>query len=295
VLRRAWRESKADHVSLLAGGVAYAAFLALFPAMIAAVMLYGLVADPADVTRQVEDLAKALPSDAQSLLETQMRGLVEGSSSTLGIGLVIALAAALWAAAGGINGLIEAVNIAYDEVDDRGFLKKRAVALLLTLGGIVFFAVAVTLVAVAPAVFDAIGLGSAGRVVAESLRWIGLVIGVMVALALLYRIAPDRDAPKLRWVSLGAVIATVIWVLASLGFSLYVDNFGKYAKTYGALAGVVVLMLWLYLSAYIVLLGAEINAESEQQTVRDTTKGEPQPLGQRNAVKADSVPEPQER
>jgi len=286
VVRRAWREGKADHVSLLAGGVAYAAFLALFPAVIGAVMLYGLVADPADVTGQVERLARGLPRDAQGMLETRLRAIAEGSQTNLGVGLVVALAAALWAAAGGVNGLIEAINIAYDETDTRGFLKKRAVALLLTLGGVVYFVLAITLVAVAPAAFDAFGLNAAGRVVAEVLRWIVLVAGVMIALAMLYRTAPDRDAPKLRWVSLGAVVATVVWVLASAGFSLYVDNFGRYAKTYGALAGVVVLMLWLYLTAFIVLLGAEINAESEQQTIRDTTRGEPRPVGQPDAVKA---------
>ena len=152
------------------------------------------------------------------------------------------------------------------------------------------FVLAITLVAVAPAMFDALGLDAAGRVAAEVLRWIVLVAGVMVALATLYRTAPDRDAPKVRWVSLGAVVATVAWMIASVGFSLYVDNFGKYAKTYGALAGVVVLMLWLYLTAFIILLGAEINAESEQQIIRDTTTGEPRPLGQRNAVKADTLP-----
>jgi membrane protein len=150
--------------------------------------------------------------------------------------------------------------------------------------------VAVALVAVAPAVLDSVlGTGPL-RWVAEALRWLVLLIAVMIALGVVYRLAPDRDAPKVRWVSVGAVVATVIWLVASVGFSLYVDNFGKYGKTYGALAGVVVLLLWLWITMYIVLLGAEINAEAEQQTAEDTTKGAPRPLGQRNAVKADTLP-----
>ena len=127
-------------------------------------------------------------------------------------------------------------------------------------------------------------------VAAEVGRWLGLVVVVLIALALLYRWAPDRDSPKFRWLSIGAIVATVLWVVASIGFSIYVDNFASYGKTYGSLAGVIVLLLWLWLGAYATLLGAEVNAEMEQQTIKDTTKGEPRPLGQRRAVKADSIP-----
>lgn len=136
---------------------------------------------------------------------------------------------------------------------------------------------------------DSLGLGVVGTVVAQVLRWALLVAVVIVALAVVYRIAPDRDAPRFRWVSPGAVVATVLWVAGSVAFSLYVNNFGSYNATYGALASVVVLMLWLYLTAYIVLLGAEINAESERQTRRDTTRGAPQPMGERRAYAADTV------
>jgi membrane protein len=148
----------------------------------------------------------------------------------------------------------------------------------------------IALVAVAPAVLDnLVGTGPV-RWLLEAARWVLLLIAVMGALAVVYRVAPDRDAPKFSWVSVGAVLATIIWLIASLGFSLYVDNFGKYGKTYGALAGVIVLLLWLWISCYIVLLGAEMNAEAEQQTVKDTTEGTPRPLGDRNAVKADTLP-----
>jgi membrane protein len=291
IVKRAWKEAKTDNISLVAAGVAYYAFLALFPTLIAAVLLYGLIASPQDVQRQVDEIGAALPSEAQSLLSEQMGTIASTSSGVLGIGLVVALLGALWSASGGVNGLITAINIAYDETESRGFVKLRGLSIVLTMGAILFFIVAVVLVAVVPAVADAIGLGALGRLLAEVLRWALLIGAVLVALALLYRLAPDRDAPQFKWVSVGSVVATVIWIVASLAFSLYVDNFGSYGKTYGSLAGVVVLLLWLYVTAFIVLLGAEVNAEAEQQTVKDTTRGEPKPLGERGAVKADSTPE----
>jgi membrane protein len=291
IVKRAWKEAKTDNISLVAAGVAYYAFLALFPTLIAAVLLYGLIASPQDVQQQVDKIGTALPAEAQSLLSEQMSTIAATNSGALGIGLVIALLGALWSASGGVNGLITAINIAYDETETRGFIKMRGLSIALTIGAILFFIVAVVLIAIVPAVADAIGLGALGRLLAEVLRWALLIAAVLVALALLYRIAPDRDAPQFKWVSIGSIVATAIWIVASLAFSLYVDNFGNYAKTYGSLAGVVILLLWLYVTSFIVLFGAEINAEAEQQTVKDTTRGEPKPLGERGAVKADSTPE----
>jgi membrane protein len=290
ILKRAWKEAKADHVPLIAAGVAYYAFLAVFPAIIAAVLLYGLLADPAQVASQVDQIGKALPTSAQDLLAEQMKSLTQTSQQSLGIGLIVSLLAALWSASGGMGNLITAVNITYDEDDERGFVRGKGLSLAMTLGAIVFVVVAIALIAVLPAVVEAIGLPPALQVVVESLRWLGLVVAMMAALAVLYRVAPDRESPKMRWVSVGAVTATVLWVIASIGFSLYVDNFSSYGKTYGSLAGVVVLLLWLWITNYLVLLGAEINAEAEQQTARDTTTGAEQPIGTRGAVKADSTP-----
>ena len=290
VTRRAWREASDDQVPLLAAGVAFYSFLALFPTMIAAVLIYGLVRDPAEVEAQAQELTRALPADAASLLTDQLRALATTSSGSLGLGLVVSLVLALWGASGGVGNLITAINLAYDEEETRGFVKRKALALGLTLGAIVFAVVAIGLVAVAPAVLDSVIGSGPLRWLLEAGRWIGLLAAMSLALAVLYKIAPDRDDPQFRWVSVGAVVATVVWLVASLGFSLYVDNFGSYNETYGALAGVVVLLLWLWLTMYVVLLGAEINAESEQQTVRDTTTGPPEPLGQRGAVKADTLP-----
>ena len=288
--KRAWAEAKTDQVPLLAAGVAFFGFLSLFPAIIAAVMTYGLVANPRQIRDQISGVTDALPKDARSLVMGQIDTITSTPQQSLGIGVVVALALALWSASGGVGNLISAVNLAYDEEETRGFVRRKALALGMTLGAIIFALVAIGLVAVAPAVFDALGLSTAGRLIAEVVRWVLLLALVMAALAVVFRVAPDRDAPKFAWVTIGAIIATVIWLIASLGFSFYVDNFGSYSKTYGSLAAVVVMLLWLWITCYIVLLGAEINAESEAQTVEDTTKGPAKPLGDRGAVKADSLP-----
>lgn len=289
ILRRAWAEQKEDNIGLLAAGVAYYAFTALFPALIAAVTLYGLFADPATVTDQARSLTKSLPADTASVITGQLQSIARTSSGALGVGLVVSLLGALFSASGGVGNVIKAVNIAYDETETRGTIRLRGLALLLTFGAVLFVVVAIGLIAVLPAVLTHLGLGSIGVLLANIARWVALVAFMMIALAVLYRYAPDRDAPKFRWVGLGAVVATVLWVVASAGLSIYVSNFGSYGKTYGALAGVIVLLLWLYITAFIVLLGAEINSESEQQTAKDSTEGPPLPMGQRRAIKADSL------
>lgn len=291
IVKRAWREGKADNVSMLAAGVAFFAFLAIFPAMVAALSVYGLVADPTTVTSQVDSFASALPSGAKGVITDQLTAIAGGNHRGLSISLVVAILLALWSASGGTGNLMKAVNIAYDEDEKRGFLKRRLIAIGLTLGGIVFVLLAVALVAVVPVLLGSLGLGPVAQIAAQVVRWLLLVVLVVVALAVVYRIAPDRDDARVRWVSLGAGLATVVWVIASVGFSLYVNFFGNYQKTYGALAGVIVFLLWLYLTCYVVLLGAEVNAEAEKQTVKDTTTGPPRPMGDRDAVAADTLPD----
>ncbi len=292
IVKRAWAENSADNMPIIGAGVAFFAFLALFPAMIATISLYGLVASPETVARQIQSLSDQLPTEAQALLSTQLNNIVDSSGGALTVSLIISIAAALWSAAGGTGNLITAVNLAYDEVETRGFVKRKLLALGLTFGAIVFVLITITLIAVVPALLDALPLGIVGTILAQVVRW-GLLLGVMAgALSILYRMAPDRDAPKFRWVSLGSIVVTVLWALVSLLFSLYVNNFGSYDKTYGAIAGVIVLMLWLQLTCFLVLLGAEINSEAEHQTAADTTEGEPQPMGQRDATMADELPDP---
>jgi membrane protein len=295
IVRRAWAENKADNMPIIGGGVAFFGFLAIFPALIATISLYGLVASPETVAKTVQSLASiGLPKEAQTLIQQQLDNITSNSGGALTFGLILSILLALWSASGGVSNLVTAINLAYDEVETRNFVKLKLLSLALTLGGIVFFLVTIGLLAVVPAVLDALPLGVVGTILGQVIRWV-LLLGVMAGgLAVLYRVAPDRDAPKFRWVSLGSVVVTVVWAIVSLLFSLYVNNFGSYDKTYGAIAGVIVLMLWLYLTCYLILLGAEINAEAEHQTARDTTEGHPQPMGTRDATVADTLPDPPE-
>ena len=288
VVKRGWAEAKADQVPLLAAGVAYYGFLAIFPSLIATVLIYGLVVRPEKIAEQVGQLTAGLPEDVSKLITDQIT-LASAQQTGAGIAAVLAILLALWAASGGMGNLMTAISAAYDEEEKRSFVKKRALALVLTMGAIVFLIVMLGLVAVFPVIADLID-NSVVRILLQVVRWVLIAVLVSVALAVLYRVAADRDSPKMRWVSVGAAAATVLWLVASLGFSIYVANFSNYAKTYGAIAGIVVMLLWLWITSYAILLGAEINAESEQQTVKDTTKGPEAPLGERDAVKADSLP-----
>lgn len=291
IVKRGWRQSKEHNASLLAAGVAFFSFLSLIPALAATLILYGMVTDPNQAADQVRSWAKALPHDAQQVLTDQLSGLTKTSGGALTLGLIVTLGAALWSASGAMGNLVKALNVSYHEGEERGFVKQRGLALLLTVGGIVFFALAIGLVAVVPALLGHFDLGIAGRLLIQIARW-GLLVGVMIlALGVLYRVAPDRQDPRFRWASVGAIVATVLWVAGSVAFSFYVSNFGSYNKTYGALAGVVVLLLWLYLTCYAILLGAEINSAAELQTGEDTTTGEPLPKGERGATASDAYPE----
>jgi membrane protein len=294
IVKRAWAENKADNMPIIAGGVAFFGFLSIFPTLIAMISIYGLVASPDTVSSEVGTLAKNLPHSAADLIATQLKNITSNSSGSLSVGLVVSILTALWSASSGMSNLITAVNIAYDEAETRSFIKLKALSLALTFGGIIFVLITFSLVAVVPAVISALPLGIVGAVLAQVVNWLLLLAVFAGALSILYRVAPDRDAPRFRWVSLGSVVVTVLWALVSLAFAFYVNNFGSYNKTYGAISGVIVLMLWLYLTCYLVLLGAEINAEAEHQTARDTTEGEPEPMGTRDATVADSLPEPPE-
>jgi membrane protein len=291
ILRRVRAEVKEDNVSLLAAGVAFYAMLAIFPAIIATVTVYGLVADPEQVRSQIGEFAKGLPTGVEQLLTDQLTKAVGAGRQALSIGLVVSLLGVLWSASGGVQGLVKSLNLVYDERETRGFLKLRGLSLLLTLGAIVVAVVAIALVAVFPGFIGGLGLGRIGELAASIARWVVLAVLAMTAFAVVYRFAPDRANPRWRWVSGGAVVALVLWLLGSFGFSWYVDNFGNYNQTYGALAAVIILLLWLFLSAFVVLLGAEFDAETERQTARDTTTGPERPLGERDAEVADTLGE----
>ena len=292
VTRRAFKESSKDNVGIMAGGIAYFGFISFFPALIAGISLFGLVADPETIANQGEGLLAALPQEAQPLIRDQLTAIAATSGGALGFTLILSIVLALWTASGGVGNLMAAINVAYDEEESRGFVKRRGTALVLTFGAIIFVLITLALVALIPVVLGALNLGTFIDVIVQIIRWVLLILLVIVALAIVYRVAPDRDAPQLKWTSVGALVSAALWVLGSIAFSLYVNNFGNYNKTYGALAGVVILLLWLYLTSYIVLLGAEINAEAEKQTQKDTTTGPAKPMGERDAEAADTLADP---
>ena len=284
-------ELKEDQVSLMSAGVAFYLLLALFPALAALVSLYGLFADPDQVAQQVTDLTGALPEEAQSLITDQLESIT-GQSQGIGITLAVSVAAALWAASSGVKHLIGAVNAAYDERETRKFLKLRGLSLVLTIGAVLFATIAIGVIAVLPHLADRLPFGALGQTLVQVGSYVGLAIGFALGLAVLYRYAPDRDAPRWQWVSWGAGIATAVWILGSVAFSVYVSNFASYGETYGSIGAVIVLMLWLVVTAFAIILGAEVNSELEAQTAKDSTVGHPEPMGSRDAVKADELGEP---
>jgi membrane protein len=287
IAKRTAKEVKADQVPLLAAGVAFYTLLALFPAIIAGVSIYGLVADPETVRQQIDRLTQLLSPETATILSQQIRQVTSGAGGALGVATVIGILTALWSASSGMKALITGVNLAYDEAETRKFLKLRGLAVLLTLGAMVLLAVAGATIAGFPPIADALPVVL--QWVVSILRFVLLAVLLVLGLAVLYRYAPNRDEPKWTWVSWGSGIATVLWILASIGFSVYVNSFGNYNKTYGALAGIIILMFWLWLTALIVLVGAELNTEMELQTARDTTKGPEQPMGERGGHAADHV------
>jgi membrane protein len=252
-----------DAVSLLAAGVAFYALLALVPTLVALVSVYGLVANPSDIENNVQDLLDAAPAEVQNLVRSQLSAIVAESPSGLRLGALFGLVAALWLASSGVKNLMTAVNRAYHEEESRGYVKLRAVSLALTLGFVVLGAGSLLALVIAPRALSDMGAAGVTGTVLTIVRW-PLAAGVIVlALALVYRYAPDRRETRWTWASPGALLATVVWLLASVGFSVYTANFGSYNETYGALGAVVVVMLWLYIGAYVVIAGAELNAELE--------------------------------
>jgi membrane protein len=289
ILRRSWGEISDANLFLVAGGVTYAILLALFPGLAALVSIYGLVLNPEQVEKQVSALSGVLPEQSRQLLADELHQLISTSGGALGFSAAFGLLLALWSASRGMSGLITALNIAYEEKERRGFFKLNLLAVGLTvammLGGVVIIA----LIAVLPATVQFIGLGSVTKWLLLVLEWPLLVGVVMLGLAILYRYAPDRDKPQWRWVSPGAIAATTLWIIASIGFTVYVANFNSYDKTYGSLGGAIILLTWLYLSALVVLFGAVINAQSEKQTQKDSTDGPSTAVGNRGAVAADTL------
>ena len=291
IFARVRTEAKEDGVTLMSAGVAFYALLALVPGLVALISIYGLVAKPSDVKNQITSTLSAAPREARDLVTSQLESIVSSAGGGAVFGAVIGIVTALWSASSGVGHLVGAINRAYDEKETRNFLKLKAISLALTVAAILFVVVAFGIIALLPPLLAATGLGAPGRIIIGVLRWVLLLTGMALGLAVVYRYGPDRDQPRWRWVSPGAIVAAVTWVIGSLLFSLYTANFGKYNQTYGSLGAVVILLLWLFLTSLVVILGAEINAELERQTARDTTEGRDEPMGARNATAADTLGE----
>ncbi len=291
ILWRVWEEQSKDNISMIAAGVAYYAILALFPAIAAAVSIYGLVADPGTIEGQFDTLAGFLPGEALQVLKDQARMVASAPSGGLSIGVAVGLLFTLWSASRGVNALIGALNIAYEEEEKRGFIRLAVTSVVMTLGGILFLIVTLAVVVVVPTILNLVPLGPTWEWAVRLVRWPILGAAILLALAVLYRYAPSRAEPKWRWVTWGSVAAGGIWLLGSIGFSIYVANFGNYNEAYGSVGAVVILLLWLNLTAYAILLGAELNAEMEHQTAKDTTDAPEKPMGQRGARMADTLGE----
>lgn len=289
IAKRTWTAMGDDHVVIVAAGVAFFALLALFPAITALISIAALVMDPADVEAQLEQAAGMLPEEAASIIQGQARDVAEGAGTGAGLAAFAGIALALYSASKGMKALMKGMNIAYDEPESRSFIKLNAVALALTLFLIFGLLVALGAVVVLPVIVGAIGLGDALQGLLTYAIWPVLAVLTIFGLAVIYRYGPSREVAQWRWLSPGALVATLLWIIASIAFSIYVRNFGAYNETYGALGGMIILLTWLWASAFIVLMGAELNAETEHQTGRDTTTGAARPKGERGAKMADEV------
>lgn len=248
------------NLTLVAAGVAFYGFLAFVPSLIAFISIYGLVADPHDVTRQVHDVASALPREVQSFLEFQLRSIVNASTANVSTALVIAIVLALWSASGGMAALVTGIHVAHERDEPKSFVIKRGKALALTFGAIVFLGIVFFLIAALPPLIADAGLGTEGRILFGVLRWPILGAVMITGIGLLSRFAL-KDHPRARFGFLtpGAVVATLGWLIVSALFAVYTANFASYSKTYGALASIVVLLLWLWLSSLLILVGAEFD------------------------------------
>ncbi|NDV02402.1 YihY/virulence factor BrkB family protein [Pseudoroseicyclus tamaricis] len=288
--KRAFAEMQADHVSLIAAGVAFYGLLALFPAITAFFAIGGLILSPEEVTAQMQNFSSVMPERAAEIVLTQASEVAGSQDAGLGLAALFGLALALYSASKGVGSLIEGLNIAYDETETRGFIKLKLLTLALTVMLVIGMVAGLSATIVLPSVFSLFNLPPSLEQILGLARWAVLLVMTVIGLSTLYHFGPDRSAPRWSWLLPGAALACVLWLLASIGFAIYAENFGSYNESFGALAGVIVLLMWLWISAFVLLLGAELNSEAEQQTFHDTTVGPDMPMGMRGAVKADTPP-----
>jgi membrane protein len=289
ILLRVFHKISEDNLSLVSAGVALNTLLAVFPAMAVLASVYGMFASPAEVAKEISPFYGILPHDAASIVQTQLQALARPRDRTLGIGAIVSFVVSIYYSSQGVSALMSATNIAYSERERRGFIKLVLVALGFALGAVVGFVLMLLLTIAVPLGLQHLPMPRFVSLAALALRWILLWCFAALGLAIVYRYAPSRQNAQWRWVSWGSVVAATLWLASSFLFSLYVRDFGSYGKTYGALGGVIVLLMWFYLQSFAIVLGAEFNAETEHQTAVDTTRGPPAPMGERGAYVADTL------
>ena len=291
ILWRTYEQIGEDRLLAVAAGVVFYGLLAVFPAITALVSLYGLFASPSAIGEHLSIAAGILPQGAMDILSEQINRLTTGSSAKLSFGFLFGLAVALWSANAGMKAIMDALNVVYEEKEKRSFLKLNLVSLAFTLAAIGTLLVALTAVVVLPVALNFIGLQSVTDLLLRLVRWPVLLILIVLGLAVLYRYGPSRREPRWQWISVGSLFAALAWVISSVLLSWYLANFGNYNATYGSLGAGVGMMMWMWVSSIVVLLGAELNSEIEHQTVRDSTVYGEKPLGARGAAMADTVGE----
>ena len=289
ILLRVREKIGRDNAALIAAGIALNTLLAVFPALGVAVTVYGLFSSPSAVVEDLQPFFSILPPQAAILLQDQLQSMVSPTHVKLGLGALASALLAFWSARQGMSALMTATNIAYYERERRTFLRQAIISLGFTLAAVVAFLVMLLLGVAVPLVLQMMPLGSVAAGAILVTRWVLLWLFSVAALAAVYRYAPDRERPQWRWVIWGSITASSIWLLGSVLFELYVKSFSSYGTTYGALGGVIVLIMWFYLGGFAVVIGAEVNAEMEHQTAMDTTDGPPAPMGQRGAYVADTL------
>jgi membrane protein len=289
ILWRTWSGITDDHLLTLAGGVAFFALLAMVPALTAGVSSYALFADARAIQGQLNMFANIVPPTALDLVRDEIIRIVANSNGRLTLSFIGSLALSLWSANSGVKALFEALNIVYGEEEKRSIVQLNVFSMLLTICSIAAMLMIVTGVVVLPLVFSITGFLGIKLTIIALLRWPAMLILAMVAFGVLYRYGPSRRLVQAHWITLGSLMAAFLWLAMSATFSWYLSHVANYTATYGALGAVIGLMMWMWLSAVIVLVGAKLNAEIEHQTAEDTTIGPPKPLGSRGAVMADTV------
>ena len=287
---RTWRQTWIDNVGLVAAGVAFYGFLALVPLLGLIVLVYGTIAEPATVISNMRALTDILPANVAGFISEQMMAAVQTAQGTKGLGIAVALAFAFYGGSNGAGAVITALNIAYQEKEKRSLLKFYLIALGMTLGA-VLFALSALAATAAIAYLDELAPNAsalalaAGKVAAYAVL---LLVAAAIA-ATLYRFAPSRENARWEWITPGSLFTAVTWLLLTLAFGFYVTSITDYDATYGSLGAIIALLTWMYLSAYVFVIGAELNSEIEHQTAKDSTTGEPEPMGKRGAWAADNV------